>query len=181
MTRVIVTQQWQLRSHYWNLLFQWHRSILVQQWPNAVLNNGTEVIVGTHCYSTLISVYFSATMHYTCGLNNTFGMSVQSKEYTFPFSIIQFRGSESSFSTVSRLRALRSGFESRQGRIFLFATKSRSALGPTQPPIPMDIGFISSGTKSPKRETNNSPLFNIEFKMREAILFLLHTSPRHGD
>jgi len=39
-------------------------------------------------------------------------------------------------STVTRLRAVRSGFDSWQGlKFFLIPTASRPSLGPTQPPI----------------------------------------------
>jgi hypothetical protein len=39
------------------------------------------------------------------------------------------------FIIVTRLRVGLPGFDSRQDRIFLFATMSRPAPGPTQPPI----------------------------------------------
>jgi hypothetical protein len=46
------------------------------------------------------------------------------------------------------LRAGRSGFDSRQGqRIFLLASASRPALGPTQPPIQWVPGVLSPGIK----------------------------------
>jgi hypothetical protein len=67
------------------------------------------------------------------------------------------------------------------GKDFPLRHKVQIGSGAHSASYTMGIGFISSGTKSPKRETNNSPPFNIEFKMREAIQFLLHTSLRHGD
>jgi hypothetical protein len=51
-----------------------------------------------------------------------------------------FPSTVSSRWTDSRLRAGRPGFDSRQGRIFPFATKSRPALGPTQPPFQWEPG-----------------------------------------
>jgi hypothetical protein len=50
------------------------------------------------------------------------------------------------------------GFESRQGLgIFLFATASRPALGPTQPPIKWVTGSLSLREKRPGREADHSP------------------------
>jgi hypothetical protein len=60
----------------------------------------------------------------------------------------------------TRLRAGRSRFESRQGlRIFLFATASRPAVGPTQPPIQW-----VPRVKWPGREVDYSPPFSAEVK-----------------
>jgi hypothetical protein len=57
------------------------------------------------------------------------------------------------------------GFESRQGlRIFLFATMSRTALGPTQPPIQWVPGALSLGVKLPGHETDHSPPSSAEVK-----------------
>jgi hypothetical protein len=45
------------------------------------------------------------------------------------------------------------GFDSRQGLgIFLFITASRTALGPTQPPIQWIPGALSLGVKRPGHE-----------------------------
>jgi hypothetical protein len=58
------------------------------------------------------------------------------------------------------LRAGRSvlGFDSRRGLgIFLFATASRTALRPTQPPIQWITGTLSLGVKRPVSETDQSP------------------------
>jgi hypothetical protein len=55
------------------------------------------------------------------------------------------------------------GFESRHGlRIFLFTTASRTALGPTQPPIQWLPGALSLGVKRPRREADHSPSSNTE-------------------
>jgi hypothetical protein len=49
------------------------------------------------------------------------------------------------------------GFDSRRGLgIFLFTTASRTALGPTQPPIKWVAGALSLGVKRPGREANYS-------------------------
>jgi hypothetical protein len=48
--------------------------------------------------------------------------------------------------------------------IFLFATASRPALGPTQPPIQWVPGSLTPGAKRPERETDNSPQFSAEVK-----------------
>jgi hypothetical protein len=50
------------------------------------------------------------------------------------------------------------GFDSRQGLgIFFFTTASRTALGPTQPPIQWVPGALSLGVKRPGREADHSP------------------------
>jgi hypothetical protein len=41
--------------------------------------------------------------------------------------------------------------------IFLFTTVSRTALGPTQPPIQWVPGALSLGVKRPGREADHSP------------------------
>jgi hypothetical protein len=57
------------------------------------------------------------------------------------------------------------GFETRQGLgIFLFTTVSRTALGPTQPPIQWIPGTLSLGVKRPGREVVNSPSSNAKVK-----------------
>jgi hypothetical protein len=54
------------------------------------------------------------------------------------------------------LRAGRPGFDSRQGQeMFLRSIASRSALGPTQPPIQWGTGGASTGDKKPGREADN--------------------------
>jgi hypothetical protein len=50
------------------------------------------------------------------------------------------------------------GFDSRRGLgILLFATASRTALGPTQPPIQWALGALSLGVKRPGCEADHSP------------------------
>jgi hypothetical protein len=57
------------------------------------------------------------------------------------------------------------GFESRQGLgIFLFASASRPALGPTQPPIQWISGALSLVIKRPGREADHSPPSSAEVK-----------------
>jgi hypothetical protein len=57
------------------------------------------------------------------------------------------------------------GFDSRRGLgILLFATASRRALGPTQPPIQWVPGAFSPGVKQPGREANHSPPSSAEVK-----------------
>jgi hypothetical protein len=59
----------------------------------------------------------------------------------------------------------RPGFDSRQGhRIYLFATVSRLALGPTQPPIHWVPGAISAGVKWPVPEANHVSPSSVEVK-----------------
>jgi len=41
--------------------------------------------------------------------------------------------------------------------VFLFTTASRTALGPTQPPIQWVPGVLSLGVKRPGREADHSP------------------------
>jgi hypothetical protein len=56
------------------------------------------------------------------------------------------------------LRDGRPGFNFRRElRIFLFATASRPALGPTTSPIQWVLGALSLGVKQPRREADNSP------------------------
>jgi hypothetical protein len=57
------------------------------------------------------------------------------------------------------------GFDSRQGLgIFLFTTASRTAPGPTQPPIQWIQGALSLGVKQPGRVTDHSPASSAEVK-----------------
>jgi hypothetical protein len=57
------------------------------------------------------------------------------------------------------------GFDSRRGlRIFLFATVSRTALGPTQPHIQWVQGDLSLGVKRQGREADHSPPSSAEVK-----------------
>jgi hypothetical protein len=68
------------------------------------------------------------------------------------------------------LRAGRPGFDSRQGKIFLFSTVSRPALGATQPPIQ----WVPE-VKRPRREADHSPPSAAEVKKGRSIPPLQHT------
>jgi hypothetical protein len=57
------------------------------------------------------------------------------------------------------------GFDSRRGLgIVLFTTASRTALGPTQPPIQWVPGSLSLAVKRPGREADHSPPSSAEVK-----------------
>jgi hypothetical protein len=57
------------------------------------------------------------------------------------------------------------GFDSRWALgIFLFTTVSRTALGPTQPPMQWVPGALSLGVKRPGSETDHSPASSVEVK-----------------
>jgi hypothetical protein len=72
------------------------------------------------------------------------------------------------------------GFESRQGLgIFLFATASRPALGPTRPPIQWIPRALSLGVKCLGREADHSPPSSAE--VEECVELYLHSPIRlHG-
>jgi hypothetical protein len=66
------------------------------------------------------------------------------------------------------------GFDSLRGLgIFLFTTASRTALGPTQPPIQWVPGALSQGLKRPGREADHSPPSTAEVK--ESVELYLHS------
>jgi hypothetical protein len=48
--------------------------------------------------------------------------------------------------------------------IFLLITASRTAMGPTEPPIQWVRGALSLGVKRPEREADYSPLSSAEVK-----------------
>jgi hypothetical protein len=48
--------------------------------------------------------------------------------------------------------------------IFLFSAMTRTALGPTQPPIQWVVGAPSLEIKQPRREADHSPPSNAEVK-----------------
>jgi hypothetical protein len=65
------------------------------------------------------------------------------------------------------------GFYSRRGLgVFLFTTASRTALGPTQPPIQWVPGALSLEVKQPGREADHSPPSSAEVK--ECVELYLH-------
>jgi hypothetical protein len=73
---------------------------------------------------------------------------------------------DSPASTVTRSRAGRPGFDSRQGTGFFFsAIESRPALEPTQPPSIKNVPVtVSPGVKRPGRETDHSPPYSAQDK-----------------
>jgi hypothetical protein len=73
---------------------------------------------------------------------------------TFP----SYQSHGSSASIVTRLRSGRLRFDSRKVHgIFLFATASRPALGPTQFPFQCVRGALFPELKQPGREADHSP------------------------
>jgi hypothetical protein len=72
------------------------------------------------------------------------------------------------------------GFHSQWGLgIFFFTTASRTALGPTHPPIQRVPGALSLGIKRPGREADQSPPSSAEVK--ECMELYLHSPIRlHG-
>jgi hypothetical protein len=71
-------------------------------------------------------------------------------------------------------------FDSRRGLgIFLFTTSSRTALGPTQPPIQWVLRALSLGLKRRGREADQSPPSSAEIK--ECVQLYRHSPVRlHG-
>jgi hypothetical protein len=66
------------------------------------------------------------------------------------------------------------GFDSRRGlEIVFFTTASRTALGPTQPPIQWVPGALSLGVKRPGSEADHSPPTSAEVK--ECMQLYLHS------
>jgi len=57
--------------------------------------------------------------------------------------------------------------------IFLFITASRTALGPTQPPIQWVAGALSLRAKRPGREADHSPPSSTEIE--ECVELYLHS------
>jgi hypothetical protein len=62
---------------------------------------------------------------------------------------------------------------SERANIFLFTTASRTALGPTQPPIQWVPGALSLGVKRLGREADHSPPSS--FEVKECVELYLHT------
>jgi hypothetical protein len=68
-------------------------------------------------------------------------------------------------------------FDSRRGlKIFLFTTASRTALGPTQPPIQWVTGAVSLGVKQPGRKAFHS--LPSSAKVKECVELYLQTPIR---
>jgi hypothetical protein len=67
-----------------------------------------------------------------------------------------------------------------KGKIFLFSTASRPALGPTQPSIQYVLGALSPGVKQPGREADHSPPSIAGLKNGGAIPPLLRMSSWHS-
>jgi hypothetical protein len=63
-----------------------------------------------------------------------------------------------------------------RGKIFLFSTVSRAALGPTQPPNQWVPRAISPGVKRPKHEAHHSATPDAKVKNGEAVPPLSHMS-----
>jgi hypothetical protein len=63
--------------------------------------------------------------------------------------------------------------------LFLFATASRSSLGPTQPPIQWVSGAISQEVKRPGREADHSPPSSADVNMRKVYIYTSSVS-LHG-
>jgi hypothetical protein len=86
---------------------------------------------------------------------------------------------ESSDSSVGK--ALGYGLDDRGSRIrfpaglgiYLFTIASRTALGPTQPPIQLIPGALSLGVKRPGRKADHSPPSRAEVK--ECVELYLHS------
>jgi hypothetical protein len=76
-----------------------------------------------------------------------------------------FESRHSPVSTMTRLRAGRSGFDPRQRQGFsLLATASSPALGPTQPPIQWVSAALFLGVKRLGHEADRSPPCSTEVK-----------------
>jgi hypothetical protein len=61
--------------------------------------------------------------------------------------------------------------------MFLLTTTSRTALGPTQPPVQWVPGALSLGVKRPGRETDQSPPSSAEVKGCVELYFHSHNTP----
>jgi hypothetical protein len=100
---------------------------------------------------------------------------------TFSSSAFESRFPPSSVGKATMLRAGRQGFDSRQGlRNVLFATASRPALGPTQPPIQWVPGAFTLRVKRPGREADHSPPSSVEIKNACMYTSTPNTSSWHG-
>jgi hypothetical protein len=66
-----------------------------------------------------------------------------------------------------------------RGKIFLFFTVSRLALGPTQPPFKWVPGALSSGVKRQRHDADHSSPSSAEVRNGGAI-FITHISSWHS-
>jgi hypothetical protein len=101
-------------------------------------------------------------------------------EYQTVCGTIKSRDSSVSMATSSGLdyRVIGVRIPPRLG-IFLFATASRLALGPTQPPIQWGTGVSFRGIKRPGRDADHSPPSGA--KVKEYVKLYLESSIRlHG-
>jgi hypothetical protein len=79
--------------------------------------------------------------------------------------VVVVESRDSSVGTATRLRAGRSGFDSRRRMGFLlFDTVSRPPLGLTHPPIQWVPGALSLGVNRPGRDADHSPPSRAEVK-----------------
>jgi hypothetical protein len=67
-----------------------------------------------------------------------------------------------------------------RGKIFLFSTEFRTAVGPAQPPIQWELGSASHGVKQPGREADHSSQCSAEVKKSGPIPPLPNTSSWRG-
>jgi hypothetical protein len=73
------------------------------------------------------------------------------------------------------------GFDSRRGLgIFFFTTMSRTALGPTQPPIQWIRGALSLRIKRPGHEADHPPPSSAEIKEKVELYLHSHTPSWRG-
>jgi hypothetical protein len=103
--------------------------------------------------------YFSTLkMEATCSSETSVGFQRATRSYSEP----GYRSRYSDWLRVGRPR----GRSSSPGGVknFLFSTLSRSALGPTRPPIQWLPAGFSPGVKRPGRESGHSPPGGAEIK-----------------
>jgi hypothetical protein len=108
------------------------------------------------------------TKFYTPILNSLLVTAIKPKNrYRFqaPAMLFYALQNKSQKLHIFRWLAGRSGFDSRQELgIFHFAIQSRTALGPTQPPIQWVPAVLSPGVKRPGCEADHSPPSSVEVK-----------------
>jgi len=102
--------------------------------------------------------------HFECTAEMSYTMVTQRIYETFQKNRYFKLYYNSSVSIVTRLQYGQPGFDSRQGLGFLFATASRPALWPTDPPIQSLRGASSAYENRPGREDGCSPPSGAEVK-----------------